>query len=65
MRAFDETIAGIRRLGCTLDSPFSQLEFCFGSGALGDIKLSEEALLLIHPPRRVDVVVGVAALEPA
>ena len=54
-RAF-EAIAG---LGCPLKNPFSQLEFCFACGEIGDIKLSEEGLLLIHPePRKVEVVVG-------
>jgi adenine deaminase len=58
MREFDQVLTAIASLGCRLASPFSQLEFSFACGALGDIKLSEEALLLIHPPRRVDVVVG-------
>jgi adenine deaminase len=54
-RAFD----AIADLGCPLKNPFSQLEFCFACGEIGDIKLSEEGLLLIHPePRKVEVVVG-------
>lgn len=63
MRDFDTALAAIAGLGCALRSPFSQLEFSFACGALGDIKLSEEALLLIHPPRRVPVVVGPVAAE--
>jgi adenine deaminase len=56
--SFSDAFAAIARLGCTLKSPFSQLEFCFACGEIGDIKLSEEGLLLIEdPPRRVEVVV--------
>ncbi|HKG02453.1 MAG TPA: adenine deaminase C-terminal domain-containing protein [Conexibacter sp.] len=61
MREFDAALAAIAQLGCKLASPFSQLEFSFACGALGDIKLSEEALLLIHPPERIPVVVGSVA----
>lgn len=61
MREFDAALAAIVQLGCKLASPFSQLEFSFACGALGDIKLSEEALLLIHPPERIPVVVGPVA----
>jgi adenine deaminase len=57
MTEFDSTLRAIADLGCGLQSPFSQLEFSFACGALGDLKLSEEALLRIHPPERVDVVV--------
>jgi adenine deaminase len=54
-RAFEE----IAELGCPLKNPLSQLEFCFACGEIGNIKLSEEGLLLIHPePRKVEVVVG-------
>ena len=59
MAKFDRAFAAIADLGCKLKNPFSQLEFCFACGEIGDIKLSEEGLLLIHPePRKVDVVVG-------
>jgi len=58
MGGFDQALQAIAKLGCTLKSPFSQLEFSFACGALGDIKLSEEGLLLIHPPRKVEVVVS-------
>src|SRR5262245_17020114 len=52
--AFRQAFDAIAALGCTLKSPFSQLEFCFACGEIGDIKLSEEGLLLIEdPPRRV------------
>jgi adenine deaminase len=45
--------------GCPLKNPFSQLEFCFACGEIGNIKLSEEGLLLIHPhPHKVDVLVA-------
>jgi adenine deaminase len=57
MARFDRAFAEIARLGCPLKSPFSQLEFCFACGEIGDIKLSEEGLLLLDPPRKVDVVV--------
>ena len=40
-------------------NPFSQLEFCFACSEIGNIKLSEEGLLLIHPqPHKVDNVVA-------
>jgi len=59
MAKFERAFAAIADLGCKLKNPFSQLEFCFACGEIGDIKLSEEGLLLIHPePRKVDVVVG-------
>jgi adenine deaminase len=59
MARFDGAFSAIADLGCRLKNPFSQLEFCFACGEIGDIKLSEEGLLLIHPePRKVEVVVG-------
>ena len=59
MSKFDRAFAAIAELGCPLKNPFSQLEFCFACGEIGDIKLSDEGLLLIHPePRKVEVVVG-------
>ncbi len=59
MAKFEVAFAAIADLGCPLKNPFSQLEFCFACGEIGNIKLSEEGLLLIHPePRKVEVVVG-------
>jgi adenine deaminase len=59
MARFGRAFEAIAELGCPLKNPFSQLEFCFACGEIGDIKLSEEGLLLIHPePRKVEVVVG-------
>jgi adenine deaminase len=58
MTKFDRAFAAIAALGCPLKNPFSQLEFCFACGEIGDIKLSEEGLLLIDPPQKVDVVVS-------
>jgi adenine deaminase len=55
---FDRTLEAIAGLGCTLKSPFSQLEFCCACGEIGDIKLSEEGLVLLDPPRIVDVVLA-------
>jgi adenine deaminase len=55
---FDRTLKAIAGLGCTLKSPFSQLEFCCACGEIGDIKLSEEGLVLLDPPRIVDVVLA-------
>jgi adenine deaminase len=57
MERFGRLTAALAAMGCTIDAPFSQLEFCFAVGALGDLKLSEEGLLRIHPPERVDVLV--------
>jgi hypothetical protein len=47
----------IAELGCPLKSPFSQLEFCCACGEIGEIKLSEEGVMLINPPQKVEVVV--------
>jgi adenine deaminase len=59
MSKFGGAFEAIADLGCPLRNPFSQLEFCFACGEIGDIKLSDEGLLLIHPePRKVEVVVG-------
>jgi adenine deaminase len=59
MSRFGRAFEAIAELGCPLKNPFSQLEFCFACGEIGDIKLSDEGLLLIHPePRKVEVVVG-------
>ena len=58
MEQFDAALRAIADLGCDLPNPYSQLEFSFACGSLGDIKLSEEALLLIHPPSKVEVIVS-------
>jgi adenine deaminase len=53
---FDLAFAAIRGLGCELANPFSQLEFCFASGEMGNIKLSDEGLLITTgQPRKVPV----------
>jgi adenine deaminase len=57
MAKFDAAFAAIRELGCTFQSPFSQLEFCFACGEIGEIKLSEEGLVQVDPPTRLSVVV--------
>jgi adenine deaminase len=58
MAKFDRAFEAIAELGCPLKNPFSQLEFCFACGEIGNIKLSEEALLVFDPdPRKVAVVV--------
>ena len=58
MGKFDQALKAIADLGCTLKSPFSQLEFCCACGEIGDIKLSEEGLVLLDPPRIVEVVLA-------
>jgi adenine deaminase len=58
MEKFERCFAAIAELGCTLKSPFSQLEFCFACGEIGDVKLSEEGLLKVNPPQRLEVVVA-------
>jgi hypothetical protein len=45
-------------MGCALPSPFSQLEFCFACGEIGDIELSDEGLVRVDPPEKVEVLVG-------
>jgi adenine deaminase len=59
MKKFDIAFAAIAELGCPLKNPFSQLEFCFACGEIGQIKLSEECLLIFDPePRKAEVVIG-------
>ncbi len=55
---FEALFSQIARMGCDLPSPFSQLEFCFACGEIGDLKLSEEGLVRVDPPEKVDVLVG-------
>jgi adenine deaminase len=57
MRRFDAAFSAIAGLGCTLRSPFSQLEFCFACGEIGEIKLSEEGLVRTYPPEKIEVLV--------
>jgi adenine deaminase len=53
---FEQAFAAIKALGCRLTNPFTQLEFCFASGEMGNIKLSDEGLLLTSGlPQRVSV----------
>jgi adenine deaminase len=58
MEKFSKAFAAIASLGCELKNPFSQMEFCFACGEIGDIKLSEEGLLQINPPKKVEVVIA-------
>jgi adenine deaminase len=55
---FDDAFSAIADLGCPLKSPFSQLEFCFACGEIGDIRLSDEGLIRVNPPERLEVVVA-------
>jgi adenine deaminase len=55
---FDRAFEEIANLGCTLTNPFSQLEFCFACGEIGDLRLSDEGLLLVNPPEKVELVVA-------
>jgi adenine deaminase len=57
MAKFDVAFDAISTLGCRLQNPFSQLEFSFACGEIGEIKLSEEGLLRTDPPRKVEVIV--------
>jgi adenine deaminase len=54
---FERAFAEIAKLGCTVVSPFSQLEFCFACGEIGDLKLSDEGLVRIDPPEKVGLIV--------
>lgn len=55
---FAQAFKAIKALGCPLKNPFSQLEFCFASGEMGNIKLSDEGLLLMAGrPEKVSVLV--------
>jgi adenine deaminase len=58
MGKFDHAFEQIRQLGCTLASPFSQLEFSGACGEIGDLKISEEGLVRVDPPEKVAVIVA-------
>jgi adenine deaminase len=53
---FDRAFAAISELGCPLRNPFSQLEFCFACGEIGDVKLSDQGLLQVDPPEFLEVI---------
>jgi adenine deaminase len=55
---FDKALKEIANLGCTLRNPFSQLEFSFACGEIGDLRLSDEGLLRVNPPGSVDLIVA-------
>lgn len=59
VRKFERTYEAIADLGCTLASPWSQLEFCFAGGSDGVLKLCDEGLLSVRPSNvsKVDVIV--------
>jgi adenine deaminase len=58
MGKFEQAFDEIRKLGCGLASPYSQLEFSGACGEIGDLKISEEGLVRIDPPEKVDVIVS-------
>jgi adenine deaminase len=58
MGKFEVAFARIRDLGCDLASPFSQLEFSGACGEIGDLKISDEGLVRVNPPEKVDVIVS-------
>jgi adenine deaminase len=47
LEKFNQAFIAIAELGCDLVSPFSQLEFSFACGEIGELKLSEEGLVRI------------------
>lgn len=53
---FDRAFEDIAALGCPLRNPFSQLEFSFACGEIGDIRLSDEGLLRVEPCEMLEVV---------
>jgi adenine deaminase len=55
---FEQAFAEIADLGCELANPFSQLEFSFACGEIGDIKLSDEGLVRVHPPEKVELAIA-------
>lgn len=56
MSKFENVFEQIRGLGCELASPFSQLEFSGACGEIGDLKISEEGLVNVNPPEKLDVI---------
>jgi adenine deaminase len=60
MPKFAAAFEAIRELGCDLSSPFVSLEFAFACPGIPDIKMSDEGLVRISPPEKLDVVVSVA-----
>jgi adenine deaminase len=53
----DRLIAALRERGTELVDPIAQLEFSFACQDIGDIKLSEEGLVNVKPPRMLQVLV--------
>jgi adenine deaminase len=58
MSKFENVFAQIRLLGCGLRSPFSQLEFSGACGEIGDLKISEEGLVNVNPPEKLNVILS-------
>ena len=53
----DRIIAALRERGTQLVDPIAQLEFSFACQDIGDVKLSEEGLVNVNPPRMLQVLV--------
>lgn len=53
---FDRAFAAISDLGCALRNPLSQMEFCFACGEIGDVKLSDQGLVQVNPPKFLEVI---------
>jgi adenine deaminase len=60
LEKFASTFACIAELGCSLASPFSQLEFCFAGQTMGELRLSEEGLVRVKDgaAERLNVIAG-------
>ncbi len=58
MPKFDRAYAAVRELGSPLSSPFVSLEFTFACPGIPDLKLSDEGLMRVSPPERLEVVIG-------
>jgi adenine deaminase len=42
---FDKAYAELKKLGCTLTSPFATLEFCCACGEIGKLKIFDEGYI--------------------
>jgi adenine deaminase len=58
MPKFSKAYQAVRELGCPLSSPFVSLEFTFACPGIPDLKLSDEGLMRVSPPERLEVVIG-------
>jgi adenine deaminase len=55
---FDKAYAELKKLGCTLTSPFATLEFCCACGEIGKLKIFDEGYINAETVERVGLIVS-------